>query len=552
MSAPPRPPAGHRERWLLGALLCAVTLLLVPTPAYGERNLRVGLYDNSPKVGRDAHGKPEGIFVDIIEAIAAAEGWRLTYVFGTWQQGLDRLERGALDLMPDVAFNAERDRRFAFHQEPVLSSWSQVYAPRGTTIRSLPDLDGRRVAVLEGSVQQDEFTSMVDGFGLRVILVEVPDFAAAFRAVAEGRADAVVTNRFYGVRHAAAMGLVDTAIIFSPSRLFFAAPRTGDPAILAAIDRRLKQLKADSSSVYYDSLRRWAVQQAPTAWPSWLRWVGVAAVLLLLVAFLWSVTLRRTAKRLRASDKRQRRLLGELAIAKDAAEAADRTKSAFLATMSHELRTPLNSIIGFSGIMLQGLPGPLNPEQRKQLGMVHQSAKHLLELINDVLDLSKIEAGQLQIELRPFDLRASIEKSVAALQPQAKGKGLALDMKLSDEVGAITSDQRRVEQVLLNLLSNAIKFTETGRVTVEATREDGAIVISVIDTGMGIREQDLPLLFKPFSQVDAGSNKRFEGTGLGLSICKRLVGRLGGDIRVESRWGEGSRFSFELPTEPPP
>ena len=239
----------------------------------------------------------------------------------------------------------------------------------------------------------------------------------------------------------------------------------------------------------------------------------------------------------------------ELRLAKEAAESADRLKSAFLASMSHELRTPLNSIIGFSGILLQGLVGPLNEEQTKQLGMVRTSANHLLLLINDVLDISKIEAGQLQVLYEPFDLPASIEKVGQTVRPLAGKKGLDLFIDIAPEVGTIRSDMRRVEQVLLNLLSNAIKFTEKGHVIVTCSAGKETVVVCVTDTGIGMRKEDMDRVFEPFLQIDSGVARKYEGTGLGLSICKKLVCLLGGDIWVESVWNEGSTFSFSLPVE---
>jgi PAS domain S-box-containing protein len=240
------------------------------------------------------------------------------------------------------------------------------------------------------------------------------------------------------------------------------------------------------------------------------------------------------------------------------AESADRLKSAFLATMSHELRTPLNSIIGFTGIILQGLAGPLNAEQHKQLGMVRVSAHHLLELINDVLDISKIEAGQLDIHPKPFALQESLQRVVAMVRPLAETKGLDLNLELEDAPETLISDRRRVEQILLNLLHNAIKFTEHGQIRLRVEVQRGASLsagvpvsdtlrMSVSDTGSGIRAEDLGKLFQPFRQVDSGLTRQHEGTGLGLAISYRLCRLLDGDITVESRWKSGSTFMVELP-----
>jgi len=233
--------------------------------------------------------------------------------------------------------------------------------------------------------------------------------------------------------------------------------------------------------------------------------------------------------------------------AKHAAESADRLKSAFLATMSHELRTPLNSIIGFTGIVLQGLAGPLTEEQRKQLGIVQDSARHLLALINDVLDISKIAAGELKVSCAVFDLRALLDRVVAAMRPMAETKHLTLMSEMDPKISDMTSDGRRVEQILLNLLNNAVKFTERGEVALRATVDDECLRVTVSDTGIGIKPEDIAVLFQPFRQIDTGLARNHEGTGLGLAISRRLAELLGGDICVTSEWGKGSVFTVTLP-----
>ena len=560
-------------RWAWLGLLAAMGF----SPAAGAAEpVRVGIYENSPKVALSAAGQPEGIFVDLIEAIAAAEGWPLEFVPGTWAEGLDRLAAGTIDLMPDVALTREREEQFAFHREPVLSDWFQIYARRGSGIRSLVDLDGKRVSVLERSIQQTAFEKLIAGFDLDVTVVPMPDYRAAFATVAEGGVDAVIANRFYGAAHISGSSLEDTAIIFSPTRLYFAGPPGGDPARLAAIDRQLARLKQDPASIYYRSLQRWTSEEVGFRLAKWIWGAGAAAALLLLISVGWSLALKHQVG-LRTRELRQRNaeiaLLneelrqraaelekrvaerteelilanGELLEAKEAAESADRVKSAFLATMSHELRTPLNSIIGFTGILLQGLAGPLNEEQRKQLEIVRGSARHLLALINDVLDLSKIEAGQLAVVREPFDLRASIGKVADIVKPLAEKKGLALRLALAPEIGMWTGDPRRIEQILLNLLNNAIKFTERGEVALVAGAARGGLHLAVSDTGIGIRKEDLGRLFQPFRQIDSGLARQHEGTGLGLAICRRLAGLLGGEIHAASEWGQGSVFTVWLP-----
>lgn len=842
-----------RRVWIVGVLAIGMWVqgVLAGTP------VRVGVYENSPKVATTTHGQAEGIFIDVLEAVAKKHDWTITYVPGTWAQGLERLKKGEIDLMPDVAYTPERAQSFAFHQEPVLASWNQVYTRAGVPVRSLLDMQGLRVAVLRGSVQQGQFIQMTESFSLSTRLQEYDDFDAAFSAVAQGGADAVVTNRFFGVRNANRYGLQDTAIIFAPSKLYFASPAQGREALLTALDTELRVLKSQSNSVYYQSLRRWAVDEVRAATPSWLWPAAISASLALALSTIAAVWLRRRVKQqtqalrqrqaqtesvnrvlrsiarhrglqqvldeslsgliglgfdggvlclqnesgtgLRVGARSQRAgdsacegrvcamgcmvsndllekgqmvavrsahevreltgcthledpkanwycyfvlqlpqgsagvlclyahapaapepalvqtvsdLCAAVAMAMDnarlyeqvqqhaqelerrvalrtaelsnlsellqalidhigdpifykgpdlrylgcnaayertfgvqssafigrtvleldylpqadreayqaedaqvlerastvrrearipfadgklhdtlysvtgfrtsqgggvvgvitditplkdvqaaleqarfAAESADRTKSAFLATMSHELRTPLNSIIGFTGIVLQGLAGPLNDEQSKQLGMVRDSARHLLALINDVLDISKIEAGELRVDRAPFAIAPSLQRVIGMAHTLAERKGLSLALDVVPGLDTMVGDARRFEQVLLNLVGNAIKFSEKGQVRVRAqpVREAGVdcVRIQVHDQGMGIRAEDLATLFTPFRQIDSALSRQHEGSGLGLAICRRLCTLMGGHIGVESVWEQGSVFTVTLPLQAP-
>ena len=230
-------------------------------------------------------------------------------------------------------------------------------------------------------------------------------------------------------------------------------------------------------------------------------------------------------------------------------EAANRHKSEFLANVSHELRTPLNAIIGFSEVLLEKLFGELNDKQNEYVDDILSSGRHLLSLINDILDLSKIEAGRMDLEMTTFDLPLAIENALLLVRERASRHGIKLDRVIDEGLGDFTGDERKIKQILVNLLSNAVKFTpEGGQIKVEATLGDSAVIVSISDTGIGIAKEDQEAIFEEFRQASGNYAQKREGTGLGLTLTRRFIEMHGGTIWVESEVGKGSKFTFTLPT----
>ena len=843
--------------------LLAYALLACPSAEAATRTVRIGVYANEPKEFIDSAGQPSGVFVDLIQEIAKNEDWDLVWVEGTFSEGLSALEADQLDLMPDVAFTEDRAKLYDFHKTAVVESWSYVYAAPGQRFDRLSQLQGKRVAVLKGSIQETVFAQMVSGFGLDVTLVSMDSFEAAFDAAQNGTADATIANHFFGDHFYVAHGLTKTPIVFNPSPLYYVTAKGRNPELLEAIDRNLDAWKQQPDSPYYGTLTRYTTGEAPpreipgylivTAWLTvgllvlstvlvlMLRWrVGVetrhlveaqmelrtalerlkyhvensplasvqfdselrvsqwsgnaerlfgwtadevlghrldelhwvyqpdapdveammagmiegrelsnvhtnrnyrkdgtivvcewynsgltdeadhlvsiqalalditqreeaaeaierqsaalagllevsaalAATVDLdvvldvivqsalclsgqldtgllylleddrlrlgttvppledppetlvhpqlddevrlrqclstgqpvvvedavaadltpterLTSDVWSAqtlvylplltgdrsvgslvlgsTTRRTfsaeeidlyrtlcgqaalaienaqlfeqtSQHARTLELRVAERTAELSVALEKSKELDRLKSMFIATMSHELRTPLNSIIGFSSVMLSEWAGPLNDEQKENVSIVMRAGKHLLKLINDVIDVSKIEAGKVEITIEDFDLADVVGEVVEMVEPQALEHGLAFSAEPINF--PMHSERRRVLQALLNLTSNAIKFTEQGGVSITSkTTDDGAFVeVAVADTGIGIPEDMREQLFGAFVRLDSPLKSKVAGTGLGLHLT-RILARdiLHGDITYAENPGGGSIFTLRIP-----
>ncbi len=238
-----------------------------------HREVRVGLYENKPKIFTDESGNPAGIFIDILEAIAEEEGWELSYVPCNWPNCLDALQKGEIDLMPDVAFSPSRDSIFDFHNELVVESWSRVYIPGSGAVKKLSELDGHSVALLQGSIQQKVMEQMINGFGYEVEFILTDSYEEALSLAADGKADAAVANHFFGDYYYREYGLEKSAIVFNPVSLYFATAEGQDIELLAALDENILAMKTEPGSPYYKTLEKWLNRPLPPAFPLYLYWI---------------------------------------------------------------------------------------------------------------------------------------------------------------------------------------------------------------------------------------------------------------------------------------
>ncbi|MBU1639124.1 MAG: transporter substrate-binding domain-containing protein [Proteobacteria bacterium] len=801
-------------RLLIAAL---VLLLMYPGLGWGQdrqakdpetmisQPLKVGIYQNTPKVYMDEAGEPAGFFPEILNVIAAREGWQLDYLPCVWDQCLADLQTGKLDLMVDVAYSAKRQEIYDLNEESVFINWGLLYTAAGVKVDSFLDLQGKRIAVMKGSIHTDGeggIKDLVKKFNIDCQFIEVNNYQEVFELLDSGGAEAGVVNRLFGNLSENDYQVDKTSLIFNPRHLKFALPkdRPQNRAIIQRLDFHLGALKKESNSVYHriiasylsgvpykeldhhkdglvaltgqekawikahpvirlgvdpefvpfeyisedgtysglaseyikilnqrlglsmeivpklswaevvakskkmdldvlpcvgktkerlsylnyskpyiqfqrviltrtdfpfvagmDDLRnlRVAVQAntshdgflqesteiTPLRFPTlqdslaavstgkadalianiaaasyWIRhmnltnlkvaapaqsqtldlhfavrkdwpelvaiinkglasiteveknalvqkWVSVTyepgiatkkviayilriiggAIVLLMIILFWNYRLKKEVVQRQAAEEKLAHYAHELEEANVHLQSLDKLKSMFIASMSHELRTPLNSIIGFTGIILQGMTGEINERQKDQLGRVYRSAKHLLSLITDVIDISKVEAGRIEVYPEPCSLTELIDAAVENIQPQLKAKNLTLEIDAPAGLQLIT-DRKRLLQCLINYLSNAVKFTEQGGVRFKATDLGDHVEIAVTDTGIGIARADLPKLFEAFERLETHLRVKAGGTGLGLYLTKKIATELlEGEIWVESEDAKGSTFGIRIP-----
>ncbi|MGK2741858.1 ATP-binding protein [Tepidicaulis sp. LMO-SS28] len=659
---------------MLGTLL-----LLLPAgqsfaapPAEASAPLKAGIYNNPPKLFINERGEAAGFFPAVLEVLASSQGRQISYVPCEWAACLDMLANGQIDILPDVALTESRATLVKFGDVPVLRSWSYIYSRPGQLIQRLDDIKGKRIAVLNESVQHQWLRTLRAQEGWNFELLPTARQREIFTAVTEGQADLGIANNFSGERVEQEFPLVRSQVTFQPAGLFLAFSPSTDEALIQSFDAKISELVSNPESAYFDAYYDWLRTTAQPIIPFWVYVAAGIAALVLSGSFLLTAIFRnRVAKateeinesknklvqaqiiarvgdftwdlRTNAIDwsRGMRHLLGydagtsvnvekvfqdvhhpddtewvrqwiDAAIAegsagigpkiyrllrKDAkvifvetnmiieyedgearrifgtchdvtrqieaqnalrdamqkATEASRAKSDFLATMSHELRTPLNAIIGFSEMLQITSASSLNDAQKERINDIKSAGEQLLHLVNDILDMSSIEAGQFHINMAYADPSEIIRQSLAQVRDLASKAGVALETNLENLPPVhIYTDARRVQQIAVNLLSNAIKYNHKGgwvRVSGALKDKDRFFRLSVEDSGAGIPADKREAVFELFSRLHPDAMTAGGGAGIGLSVTKLLAERLGGSIDFESREGAGSLFWVDLPLD---
>ncbi len=647
---------------IFSGLVIGFLLYLSASVENNERlELRVGAYDNAPKIYKDENGNWVGIFYELLNHIANQEGWDINWIEGTWTECLERLENGELDIMVDVAYTEARAEIYDFNNEEIFTNYGTVYTTSDTNIDSLSDLRGKDIAVMAGSVHtvgSEGIINLTKKLNIECNFIEVNSYTEVFEYIEQGRVDAGVVNKLFGLLNEDDYEVKKTTIFFNPVDLKFAFPKNAslNEFLITRIDYNLISLKETPNSIYFSIMNKYVYSYGEYI-PDWVFLIiyvvtGVALVFLSIAIFL-RYKVRKEQRGLEELDgiiqdaplaiflldktggilraNRQAETLFEYSndnlkelkifelfpspifkhmieeIVRNPSKRADGSilevlakpktkdpffvevfskvvsirekkffltfntdiskrkeyelkreeyleklqstldfKSKFLASVSHNLRTPLNAIMGFTELLLEKMYGELNETQIDRIQDIKTSASDLLELINSLLGISKMESGEFSLNCQIFNLGNLLDQIAAIIEPLYSEKNLKFEVNGLMPSMDMCADPLRFKEILYNLLSNAIKYTNTGEISLEVSQNKDYWKFKVIDTGIGIENKDLQLIFEEFIRVDSEELENIEGTGLGLTITKKLVELHGGQISVKSEPHRGSTFTFTI------
>ncbi|MDD3276551.1 MAG: transporter substrate-binding domain-containing protein [Kiritimatiellales bacterium] len=511
-----------------------------------QQTVRVGVYQNQPKVFQTEQGEVAGFFIDLIEDVAKEEDWHLVFVYGTWTEGLDRLTQGQIDLMPDVSYSAEREKKWKFNRNPALSDWFQVLCLRDHPISSILDLANKRIAVLRESVQQKSLESIVRDFDLQAEIISMPDYDVGLKMLRQHEVDLMIANRYLAVNAESCYPEIEaTPVIFNPTRLHFAAPIEGRDALLDAIDRHLVQWKNDQNSIYYTSLKRWTGETPKTVIPRFIKYAACILCGALLLAASIAVLLRWQVRKRTAeleSALEQLRKTQEKAIQQERLHALGQMASG----IAHDFNNILTPIVGLADILLL-YPEKLSDHNlvKKNLEIISKAGRDGAEIVRRMRAFYQTHEPEPCRETDPCD---AVEAVVDLARPRWTQVGndgrhhIKIETRLT-RGPHILVQETGLREALLNLVGNALDaMPKSGTITLSVRQEKQLVVISVSDTGTGMTPEIKKNCLAAFY-----TTKGCNGTGIGLAMVKDFCDKNRGRLSIDTQEGSGTTVSMTFP-----
>lgn len=550
--------------------IIVVTYFIVGSTYAAAETYRVGAYQNNPKIFTKENGEASGIFIDLLNEIAKRESWNLVYIECEWAECLQKLQDGQIDIMPDVAYSKERDQVFDFHPLPVVESWSQIYSDSHVPISRLSDLEGKRVAILRGSIQERVLRQTMDGYGYAVKIIEAQSFDEAFKLVAAGKADAVITNHFFGDYFYQDYGLAKTPIVFNVVPLHYATAQGKNSVLLSVINSYLNIWIKEPNSPYYQTLQKWSEKPDKKKIPKYVFIIagGVGGLLILLAALILILRAQvraRTEHLEKANEELRKhrenleelvaeRTLENMKIQEQLIRSQKMEAVGELAGgISHNFNNMLAIILGTAEAILKGM-GAKDPD-RDKVERIIRTGKRAKDITGRLLTFARKES---------LDISCASLKSIMDDMVEMMKSAIGVNIKIINNAPAegilVRGDVNLIVQALMNIGINACDAMKNGgTLTLNAgtlnvkegssktrhglLKSGDYCYISISDTGFGMPESVSRRIFEPFYTT----KERGEGTGLGLSVTEGIVKMHDGMIEVESAVGKGTTMKVYLP-----
>lgn len=522
-----------------------IFLLIISELSISAQVIKVGIYDNPPKIFLNSQGKPDGIFIDILEEIARNKQIRIQYVYEDWHILLEMLDAGEIDVLPDVAYSPLRDTIYQLNKLSVLNSWLYGFTLKNHPVEIMEDLHQLRIGVLKGSIQHEYFESQVkQEFKIDYQLIPLPSFGALIESLQENSIDIFIADRFFYFSELCKDEIVPTGIILRPTELHFAFTKNTPTSLIEEFDQQISILKNEPKSIYYRSIQKWFNKDDFFRIPPYIIWLIaiIIAGLMLAILFASMLKLRVTQK---TNELSQRNL--ELQKALLGVDESDRLKTVFLQNISHEIRTPLNGIIGFTQLLSEEELS--NEEKANYVSIIRESSNRLTETIHDIVELSKIQTGQLQANKTEVHIPTFLGSQYHFLKDNCENTRIKCKLHniVSTDYTTIITDYEKLTAIIQKLIKNALKFTIQGEIEIGAFTRENLLHIYVKDTGHGIDQSRLEAIFEPFVHANLSTSRGHEGLGIGLSIAQSYAKMLNGRIIAVSEPGIGSSFTLVIP-----